>query len=115
LLERAVGLDDVAALDVSAGPVIVERRGPSARDVLASSCPLDLHPRAFEPGACAQSLIAKAPVLLSQTDAVELSPLPSSVARVVRRLLARRRHGRRINAFRADARDWSPPYTSRPL
>ena len=69
-LERAVGLDDGAAVDVSASRVIIELRGPSSRDVLLSSCPLDLHPRAFGPGQCAQSLIAKAPVLLSKADEI---------------------------------------------
>jgi sarcosine oxidase, subunit gamma len=49
--------------------VIVELTGPSSRDVLASCCALDLHPRVFGPGQCAQTLIAKAPVLLSQVDA----------------------------------------------
>ncbi len=69
-LERAVGDDDGAAVDVSASRAILDLRGPKARDVLASCCALDLHPRAFETGHCAQSLIAKAPVLLGQWDAV---------------------------------------------
>jgi sarcosine oxidase subunit gamma len=32
--------------------------------VLAKGCPLDLHPRAFATGNCAQSLLAKASVLI---------------------------------------------------
>ena len=32
--------------------------------MLAKGCPLDLHPRAFTPGSCAQSLLAKADVLI---------------------------------------------------
>jgi sarcosine oxidase subunit gamma len=67
-LERAVGQGDGAAVDQSASRLIVELSGPSARDVLASCCALDLHPRVFEPGQCAQTLVAKAPVLLSQVD-----------------------------------------------
>lgn len=67
-LERAAGPDDGAAVDQSASRVIVELRGISARDVLASCCALDLHPRVFGPGQCAQTLIAKAPVLLCQAD-----------------------------------------------
>jgi sarcosine oxidase subunit gamma len=43
--------------------------GAGARAVLAQGCPLDLHPRAFGPGHCAQSLLAKADVLIHQSDA----------------------------------------------
>ncbi|HXV62196.1 MAG TPA: sarcosine oxidase subunit gamma family protein [Vicinamibacteria bacterium] len=67
-LESAVGADEGAAIDVSSSRVLVELRGPSARDVLASCCALDLHPRVFERGHCAQTLVAKAPVLLAQRD-----------------------------------------------
>jgi sarcosine oxidase, subunit gamma len=67
-LEGAIGIDDGAAVDVSASRVILELTGPSARDVLASCCALDLHPRVFGPGQCAQTLIAKAPLLLTQVD-----------------------------------------------
>jgi sarcosine oxidase, subunit gamma len=68
-LERAVGPDDGAVVDQSASRVIVELSGPSAPAVLASCCALDLHPRVFGPGRCAQTLVAKAPVLLTQVDA----------------------------------------------
>jgi sarcosine oxidase subunit gamma len=67
-LERAVGPDDGAVVDLSASRVLVELKGPEARDVLASCCALDLHPRVFGPGRCAQTLVAKAQVLLSQLD-----------------------------------------------
>jgi sarcosine oxidase, subunit gamma len=42
--------------------------GPSARDVLAKGTPLDLHPRAFPPGRCAGTLLAKASVLIHLLD-----------------------------------------------
>ena len=67
-LERAVGPEDGGAVDLSASRVLFELKGPRARDVLASCCALDLHPRVFGPGQCAQTLLAKAPVLLSQLD-----------------------------------------------
>jgi sarcosine oxidase subunit gamma len=67
-LERAVGPDDGAVVDLSSARVILELSGPSARDVLASCCALDLHPRAFGPGRCAQTLVGKAPVLLAFAD-----------------------------------------------
>ena len=67
-LERAVGLEDGGVVDVSASRVLFELTGPKARDVLASCCALDLHPRVFGPGNCVQTLLAKAQVLLSQVD-----------------------------------------------
>ena len=47
---------DAALFDVSASRVGFALGGPQARAVLAAGCPLDLHPRAFPPGACAQSV-----------------------------------------------------------
>ena len=57
-----------SAVDVSANRTIVELSGPHARDVLARGCSLDLHPRSFGPGRCAQTLLAKTAVILWQTD-----------------------------------------------
>ena len=57
-----------AITDVSDGRVALRLAGPSARDVLAKGCPLDLHPRAFATGSCAQSLLAKTSVLLHLLD-----------------------------------------------
>jgi len=59
-----------AAVDVSANRVVFELRGDEARDVLARGCPLDLHPRVFGAGQCAQTLLARAAVIVWQTDAV---------------------------------------------
>lgn len=67
-LGRAVGPEDGGVVDLSASRVLFELKGPKARDVLASCCALDLHPRVFGPGQCAQTLVAKAQVLLSQRD-----------------------------------------------
>ena len=47
---------DAVLFDVSASRVALALGGPQARAVLAAGCPLDLHPRAFPPGACAQSV-----------------------------------------------------------
>ncbi|MEO8452178.1 MAG: sarcosine oxidase subunit gamma family protein [Gemmatimonadota bacterium] len=44
-------------------------RGAAARDVLATCCALDLHPRAFSAGYCGATLLAKAPVIIQQLDA----------------------------------------------
>ena len=45
-----------ALFDLSAARVAWQLSGPRAATVLASGCPLDLHPRVFPAGACAQSL-----------------------------------------------------------
>jgi sarcosine oxidase, subunit gamma len=62
----AEALDGVhaALTDLSDGRVAIRLAGPSARDVLAKGCPLDLHPRAFSSGRAAGSLLAKADVLI---------------------------------------------------
>jgi sarcosine oxidase, subunit gamma len=57
-----------AMTNVTDGRIAFRLAGPSARDVLAKGCPLDLHPRVFPPGSCAQSLLAKAAVLIHLVD-----------------------------------------------
>ena len=57
-----------AAVDVSANRVALELRGDDAVDVLAQGCSLDLHPSVFEPGSCAQTLLARAQVILVRPD-----------------------------------------------
>ena len=66
------GLADVAAsiVDVSGSRARLRLRGARAREVLAQGCPLDLHPRAFRPGQCAQTVLARTSVILHQIDAV---------------------------------------------
>jgi sarcosine oxidase, subunit gamma len=63
-LREALADIHAAITDVTDGRVAFRVAGPSARDVLARGCPLDLHPRAFAFGSCAQSLLAKAAVLI---------------------------------------------------
>ena len=67
-LREALAGVHAAITDVTDGRVAFRLAGPSARDVLAKGCPLDLHPRAFAPGRCAQSLLAKASVLIHLVD-----------------------------------------------
>ena len=45
-----------ALFDLSASRIGWRVAGPMAFALLSSGCPLDLHPRAFAPGTCAQSL-----------------------------------------------------------
>ena len=60
--------DAWAAVDVSANRVCLELSGTGAADVLARGCALDLHPSVFPPGRCAQTLLARAQVILYRTD-----------------------------------------------
>ena len=67
-LRRALGESAarVAIVDVSANRTALELRGPKARAVLEGGCSIDLHPRAFGPGRCAQTLLARANVIVQQ-------------------------------------------------
>jgi sarcosine oxidase subunit gamma len=57
-----------SVVDVSAARAIVELEGPGRHDLLAGGCPIDLHPRAWGPGRCAQTLYGRAQVLLQELE-----------------------------------------------
>ena len=57
-----------ALTDVSSGYRLLQLAGPSARELLAQGCPLDLHPRACRPGMSAGTVFFKASVWLWQAD-----------------------------------------------
>lgn len=57
-----------AVTDLSHGWVMVRVRGPATRAVLAKLCSLDLHPRAFKPGRCAQTELRGLPIVLRALD-----------------------------------------------
>ena len=65
-LGEAVGAaaDRVAIVDVSANRTTLELRGERVRELLEFGCPIDLHPRVFGPGRCAQTLLARASVIV---------------------------------------------------
>ncbi|MBV8776379.1 MAG: sarcosine oxidase subunit gamma [Alphaproteobacteria bacterium] len=67
-LERAVAGRSFALHDLSSGRTVLELGGRGARALLAAGCGIDLHPRAFAPGDCAQTLLARVPVILDQLD-----------------------------------------------
>ncbi|HKV31147.1 MAG TPA: sarcosine oxidase subunit gamma family protein, partial [Candidatus Dormibacteraeota bacterium] len=50
-------------VDVSANRTLLEIRGQKARALLAHGVAIDLDPRSFGPGRCAQTLLAKAQVI----------------------------------------------------
>jgi sarcosine oxidase subunit gamma len=87
-LAAAVG-EDGAVIDLSANRTGLELSGAFARDVLATCCTIDFHPRVFGPGQCVQTLIQKAGVLIDQRtdDTYLLLVRPSFAAYVAEWLL----------------------------
>ena len=57
-----------AVVDISDSRTIIALFGSRARDLLAKGSGLDLHPRSFAPGRCAQSFLAKVRIALVQLD-----------------------------------------------
>jgi len=82
-----------AAIDVSAQRIGLALTGADARDLLSFGCALDLHPGVFPVGACAQTLCARLPVVLSRPgeDSYWLLVRPSTAGYLA--------------AFLSDARD----------
>ena len=60
-----------ALVNLSGGQTVLRIGGPRARDILASDCTLDFHPRVFRHGHCRQSLLAGAPVLIRRVDELD--------------------------------------------
>ena len=56
--------DAAATVDLSATRVCLELAGARAVDVLAQGCSLDLETSVFPPGRCAQTLLARAQIVL---------------------------------------------------
>lgn len=63
-LNQAFGEHHASAVDTTGGYTLVNVAGARRRELLAKGCTLDLHPRSFSPGQCAQTNLGKAGVLL---------------------------------------------------
>ena len=81
-LVRAVEGSRAVLTDLSSSRAAIAISGERSRALLGKGCGLDLHPRAFAPGHCAQTLVAGVPVILDQTA-------PAAYRLFVRRSLAR--------------------------
>jgi sarcosine oxidase subunit gamma len=79
-LEGRLTGEFASVVRIGGGQTVLELEGDGARDLLAKGCPLDLHPRAFPVGRCAQTHVEKAPALLR--------PLPTGIELIVRRSFA---------------------------
>jgi sarcosine oxidase subunit gamma len=67
-LERALNGLHHSVVDVSADRAILELAGDERRELLSRGCALDLHPRSWRDGDCAQTLLARIPVLLQERE-----------------------------------------------
>lgn len=65
-------LPGAVVVDVTEGRTTIRIRGPMVLDILAMGCPLDLHPRTFGSGRCAQSTLGRSPIILHQVDGAPL-------------------------------------------
>ena len=63
-LEGEFAAAGATVIDVSANRTTLELRGLRARELLEFGCQIDLDPRVFGPGRCAQTLLARANVLI---------------------------------------------------
>jgi sarcosine oxidase subunit gamma len=88
-LEASLASLHRSVVDVSANRAVIELAGPSRHDLLSSACPIDLHPRSWGDGRCAQSVFGAAQVLLHEREGVtRLFVRPSFADYVVDLLLA---------------------------
>ena len=67
-LRKALTGQHVAVTEVGHGHTLIRLTGSGARELLATGCPLDLHPRSFGAGDCAQSHLAKALVTIAMVS-----------------------------------------------
>jgi sarcosine oxidase, subunit gamma len=88
-LETAFAGVHRSVVDVSANRVAIELNGPGRFDLLAHVCPLDLDPRVWTAGRCAQTLVGRAQVILQErTDTTGILVRPSFADYLVDLLLA---------------------------
>lgn len=66
LMVDGAGLAHVA--DVTDGRAVFEVSGANGRALLAKGTSIDLHPRVFAPGRCAQTLFAQTRILIDQVS-----------------------------------------------
>jgi sarcosine oxidase subunit gamma len=64
-LQKALDGVFSSVVDTTSGLTMIRINGAKAADLLATDCPLDLHPREFKHGQCAQTRLAKAGMTLS--------------------------------------------------
>src|SRR5262249_48834026 len=63
-LRQALQGSFFAVTDITQGQSVLRLSGPNVRDVLSKGCSLDLHPKVFGRGRCAQTVVAKVGVTI---------------------------------------------------
>jgi sarcosine oxidase subunit gamma len=66
LLQESLGGESGSVVDVSANRTVIEVTGAAARDLLEKGIAIDLDPRSFSTGHCAQTLLGRAQVVIWQ-------------------------------------------------
>jgi sarcosine oxidase subunit gamma len=88
-LENALGGVHHSVVDVSANRTVIELGGRSRHELLSTACPIDLHPRSWNDGRCAQTVFGAAQILLQEREGTtRVFVRPSFAAYVVDLLLA---------------------------
>lgn len=67
-LEQGLAGRNYAATELGDARSVIGLSGRHARDVLAKSCPLDLHPKSFGPSRCAQTKLSRVSAIIEQRD-----------------------------------------------
>ena len=67
-LEKNLAGQCYSLVDVTGGQLLIRLSGNHVREVLAKGCTLDLHPRIFKAGQCAQTALAKTSMLIALID-----------------------------------------------
>jgi sarcosine oxidase, subunit gamma len=65
-IDRALAGTHHSVVDVSAARAVIDLDAPDRLEVLSNGCGLDLHPRSWRDGKCAQTLLARIPVILQE-------------------------------------------------
>jgi sarcosine oxidase, subunit gamma len=88
-LEAALAGVHHSIVDVSANRAIIELTGSGRHGLMASACPIDLHPRSWRAGQCAQTMFGAVQVMLQErSDVTRVFVRPSFAGYVVHLLLA---------------------------
>jgi sarcosine oxidase subunit gamma len=88
-LESSLAGSHHSVVDVSANRAVIELPSAGRLELLSSACPIDLDPRSWNEGRCAQTLFGAAQVLLQErAEDTRLFVRPSFATYVVDLLLA---------------------------
>jgi sarcosine oxidase subunit gamma len=92
-----------SVVDISSLRTIVEVAGSGARGLLAHGCALDLHPRVFQVGQCAQTKFAQANVVIYEVDRDSHGTIADHETTPVFWILVRASFAAYLGAFLLDA------------